>query len=210
MAAHGDKKPMREASAAWRASRCRAIAGLVPARSSSGRSRWAKPASPGPPRRAGRARHRPGDSGLRRDGTRRGRTADRLRWASAAFRAVRCGGPRVRERASPPRHGRDGDDRHFRDLYRRCEPARPADGCDHRAPRPRRGVARAARRAASDHDDRRRRRPMPVQYTTPVPSAQVKSSRAPRRAERPRRDGGDREGADPRPSSGCCAGSARR
>ena len=41
--------------------------------------------------------------------------------------------------------------------------------------------------------------PMPVHYTTPVPSAQVKSAVLLAGLNAPGRDGGDRAGADPRP-----------
>ena len=163
-------------------------------------------------RRAGRARHRAGDAGLRRD-----------RRAARAGRLARRGGrgrwlPGARERHRPWQfrdrgatgHGRDGDYRHHRDLHRRRQPARAPDGPDHRsAGAVRRRGARAAGRPAADHADRGARPdPGAVHDTDALGAGEVGG--AARRAERAGRDRGDREGADARPYRADAAGLRRR
>ena len=74
-----------------------------------------------------------------------------------------------------------------------------ADGADHRAPGAlRRRGARAARRAAADHADRRGEPDAGAVHDAGALGAGEVGGAA-RRAERARRDGGDREGADARP-----------
>ena len=86
-----------------------------------------------------------------------------------------------------------------RDLHRRRQPPRPADGADDRpAGAVRRRGARAARRPAADHADRRGQPDAGALHDAGAVGAGEVGGAA-RRPERARRDRGDRAGADPRP-----------
>ena len=153
-------------------------------------------------RRAGRARHRPGDAGLRRHGR-----ADRAR-APGGSQGVGVGG--FQEPEDVIDHGNSGTGVRLvmgamattditatftgdaslrgRPMGRITEPL-ALFGAEARGP---------ARRAAADHADRRGEPDAGAVHDAGALGAGEVGGAA-RRAERARRDGGDREGADARP-----------